>query len=405
MPVSERSPDVIIAGGGMVGAALGLALSDSLLHIRLAEARPLHLIEQPDNLERASLIAEGSSRFLQTLGTDIGRIGTPVKRMRVWDDDHFGGIQLDAEEVGAAQLGFIVENRQLEQALHRLLAGRSNVALAYGARLQSPQPWGDEIGVDDGDQHWRTRLLAIAEGRESGLRQALGIPTLRSNYEQQGIIATVWTERPHGNTAFQRFLPTGPIAMLPFSPAPDGSPRCSLVWSARDSRARGLMALEDEAFLRELQLAFGPVLGRLYRIGPRAAFPLSALHARSYINERSVLLGDSAHGVHPLAGLGVNLGLRDAECLSGLVREAARRGEDWGRRELLRRYEVARRPDNLATLAATDSFHRLFSNRIAPLAWLRNAGMLAAQLTPPLKRVLIRQAMGLGGRHHLPEKA
>lgn len=395
MHYAEIQPDVVVAGGGMVGAALAAALGDTLLQTRLVELRRREQVGAADPLERASLIAEGSLRFLRGLGVPVDELGTPVQRMRVWDAERFGTIQLDAEEVGAAELGRIVENRKLEQALHRALAGRGNVQVHYGAQVRDPWFLEDEITVEVDGQRWHTRLLAIAEGRESALRRALGIPTLRSDYQQLGIIATVQVERPHQCVAYQRFLPSGPLALLPFAPAPDGGPRCSMVWSARAPVARTLMNLEDGQFLTRLNETFGPQLGRIHGIGPRAAFPLSALHADSYIGRRSVLLGDTAHGVHPLAGLGVNLGLRDAACLAELVKDAARRGDDWGERRLLRRYETQRRPDNLATLAATDGINRLFSNDIAPMAWLRDLGMLATQVALPVKRFLIRQAMGI----------
>lgn len=395
MAWNEDTTDLFIAGGGMVGASLAAALSASHLDIALAELRPRARIDDPDPLERVSLIAEGSVRFLQRIGVWPENFGTPVRKMWIWDADRFGNIAFDAEEIGATRLGVIVENRRLEQALHTFLGQCPRVAVQYGRGIDAVYNEPDGVTVMMEGAVRRTRLLAVAEGRDSRLRRAMGIGTLRSDYGQRGIIASVGIERPHNGVAYQRFLPSGPVALLPFSDAPDGSPRCSIVWSARQDLAQTLMALDDDAFLARLNTAFGPQLGRITAVGRRAAFPLGALHADSYIGHHSVLLGDTAHGVHPLAGLGVNLGLRDADCLAELVLEAAANGRDWGDRNCLRRYEAARRPDNLATLAFTDGLHRLFSNDFPPLAWLRDAGLLAVQVTPPVKRFFIRQAMGL----------
>lgn len=389
----EQDTDIIISGGGMVGAALALALSESGLRIDLVEQRSQAQVDMPDPLQRASFIVEGSLRFLQGLGLSLEALGTPVQRMRIWDADHFGSIGFDAEDIREARLGVIVENRRLEQCLHGALAGKANVHVHYQQQITQPDAFAGEMRCQLNGATWRCRLLAVAEGRESLLRQALHIPLQSVDYAQKAIIATVQVERPHQGVAYQRFLPSGPLALLPFSDSSDGQPRCSIVWSVAEGQADALMQLDDVAFIERLGLAFGPQLGRVTATGPRGMFPLSASYAKHYFTPQAVLLGDSAHGVHPLAGLGVNLGLRDAACLSGLI-QADLHG-NWSSLALLRDFERQRRPDNMAVFATTHSINRLFSNDLAPLAWLRDTGLLAVNAALPVKRWLLRQAMGL----------
>ncbi|MCL4527427.1 MAG: FAD-dependent monooxygenase [Gammaproteobacteria bacterium] len=388
--------DLVISGAGMVGASLALAAQQAGLRIAVFEKRSAAACAAADPFDRASLIATGSVRFLTSLGVDPASLGSAVERMRVWDAEDSGGIHLDAEEGGEELLGYIVENRRLEQALHTALE-EAGLYIRYGREITGAAPDGKAMYITDasGTQS-RGTLLAVAEGRQSPLRKALiQAPVFRESYGQDAITATVWMEKPHRHIAYQRFLSTGPLAVLPFADDADGRARASIVWSAKQSRARHLMALDDARFLRELHEAFGPQLGHFQEIGRRSSYPLSGLHSSRYIGERSVLLGDTAHGVHPLAGLGVNLGFRDAEQLMAAITTARQRHEDWGEPSVLRRYQSVRRPDNLVTVLACGALSHLFSNRSRGLARLRDLGMLGTGVISPVKRFLIRQAMGL----------
>ena len=388
--------DLVISGAGMVGASLALAAQQAGLRIAVFEKRSAAACAAADPFDRASLIATGSVRFLASLGVDPALLGTAVERMRVWDAEDSGGIHLDAEEGGEDLLGYIVENRRLEQALHTALE-EAGLYIHYGREIIGAAPDGKAMYITDASGiQSRGTLLAVAEGRQSPLRKALiHAPVFRESYGQDAITATVWIEKPHRHIAYQRFLSTGPLAVLPFSDDTDGGARASIVWSAKQARARHLMAMDDARFLRELHEAFGPQLGHFQEIGRRSSYPLSGLHSSRYIEERSVLLGDTAHGVHPLAGLGVNLGFRDAEQLMAAITTARQHHEDWGEASVLRRYQSVRRPDNLVTVLACGALSHLFSNRSRGLARLRDLGMLGTGVISPVKRFLIRQAMGL----------
>ncbi|MGE4530924.1 MAG: FAD-dependent monooxygenase [Acidithiobacillus sp.] len=388
--------DLIISGAGMVGASLALAANQAGLRVSLFEKRLESVCASADSFERASLVALGSQHFLDSLGISVARLGTVVERMRVWDAEGAGSIDLDAEEGGEVLLGHIVENRRLEQALHAALA-EAGVKIHYGAEITEAWADGQAMQITETQgQEFTGTLLAIAEGRHSALRkQLIQAPVFQESYGQDAITATVWMEKPHRHIAYQRFLASGPLALLPFSNDPEGHPRASMVWSAKHPVARKLMALNDQSFLAELYRVFGPQLGHFTKIGRRGNYPLSGMHSSRYIAERCAVLGDSAHGVHPLAGLGVNLGFRDAEALTQIIRSAQAQHQDWGSTAALRRYQSLRRPDNLVNVLTCGALSHLFSNRSRSLARLRDIGMLGAGMLPQVKRFLIRQAMGL----------
>ena len=390
--------DLMVSGAGLVGASLALAAHQTGLRVAVFEKRSAAACAAPDPFERASLITLGSQRFLDRLGLDVSTLGSAVERMQVWDAEGPGSIRLDAAEGDADHLGHIVENRRLEQIL-RMALEKTGLRIHYDREITSACADSRAMHlIDTSGTEFHGTLLAIAEGRQSSLRNTLiQAPMFRENYGQDAITATVWIEKPHRHTAYQRFLPTGPLAVLPFSGDADGKARASIVWSAKHARARHLMALDDAQFLHQLHQAFGPQLGHFHRIGRRSSYPLSGLHSSRYIGARSVLAGDTAHGVHPLAGLGVNLGFRDAEQLMKVIATARQRHEDWGEAHVLRRYQSARRPDNLVTVLTCGALSHLFSNRSRGLARLRDLGMLGTGMIAPVKRFLIRQAMGLQG--------
>ena len=237
--------------------------------------------------------------------------------------------------------------------------------------------------------------MVAADGRASPLREAAGIAVTRMPYDQTGIVCAIGHERPHDGTALEHFLPAGPFAQLPMAPGEVAPNLSAIVWTERTPTARQVLALDDAAFEREVARRLGPHLGAIRLCGRRWSYPLGAMHAHRYFDARLVLVGDAAHGIHPIAGQGLNLGIRDVEALAKLLIAAVATGEDPGSPALLRRYQVLRRPDNLAMLAATDGLDRLFSTDSRALRLVRGMGLAAVHRMPPLKRAFMRQAMGV----------
>jgi 2-octaprenylphenol hydroxylase len=396
MNAPELSFDLLIVGGGMVGAALACACTGKGLSIAVVEAREPQRDWPAGEVDlRVSALSRASQRILARLGAwgRIEALGASVYReMHVWDAVGRGVIHFDSAALGEPDLGHIVENRVTQLALwERLEAADDVTLLCPGAvkDLELTEQAAVLVLLDGRRIH--ARLLVGADGRDSRVRDRAGIATRGWLYDQEAIVANVEVAEWHRETAWQRFLPTGPLAFLPLA---DG--RCSIVWSVTESRARELMDLDEPAFRGELEEAFERRLGAIGAIGPRAAFPLRLQHAEHYVKPRLALIGDAAHAVHPLAGQGVNLGFLDAASLAAALDEALARGRDIGGLWALRRYERARRGENLLMLGAMDAFKRLFSNRNLPLAALRSAGLRAADRLAPLKQLFMRHALGLG---------
>lgn len=389
----EFDADVVVIGGGMVGLALACGLGQAGMRVTVVEremARPRRSLGRDC---RVSAIVAGTVEMLRGLGAwrRLEHEACAIESMRVWDDQRDGGIRFEAGEAGLDALGFIVENSVLAGALRETLEELPSAELLCPASVADVR-WrasAAEVELDDGER-LRTPLVVGADGGRSWLRARAGIPVWSHRFGQQGIVATVRPAMPHRGRAFQRFLPTGPLAFLPLT-----GDLCSIVWSAEDGEAARLMALDDARFLEELQRAFGPVLGPLLEAGERAAFPLRSQLARHVARPRLALVGDAAHQIHPLAGLGVNLGIRDAMVLAQEVADARRFGEDWGGMPVLERYMRGRMPDVLAVLGGMEGFHHLFTSRVPGVGWLRNAGMRLAGNAGPLKEMLMRRAMGL----------
>lgn len=392
---SAAEQDIVIIGGGMVGAALACAAAQRGLRIAVIDGQPPQRTwpeDQPDL--RVSALSRASQRILERLGAwpRIVELGvSPYREMVVWDALGKAEIRFDSADLGQPDLGHIVENRVTRLALWEQLEAADNVTLHSPASVQmlAIDAAAGTVRLDD-SQVLRAKLVVGADGRESLVRETLGISVDAHEYDQQAIVANVEVGYWHRETAWQRFLPTGPLAFLPLA---DG--RCSIVWSAEQRRASELLNLDDAAFLAELEEAFQQRLGPILSSGPRAAFPLRRQHAQEYVRPRAALIGDAAHTVHPLAGQGVNLGFLDAAALIDALDHALARKRDIGSLSTLRRYERARRGDNAAMLTAMDLFKRIFSNRVPPLVAGRNLGLVAANRIPPLKHLFMRQALGL----------
>lgn len=398
--------DVVIVGGGMVGAACALALVDGLVRARLSVTlveprKPESVVDDEKWDLRVSALSRASERILRNLNAwnaiNSARV-CDYQAMTVWDAGGSGRVHFDAADIGEPCLGHIVENRRVQAALWQQLEQHPDIQV-QAARVTAVDCSMDNASVTlDSGRTVTSRLLVVADGAQSPTRKLLGIGVDAASYAQQGIVAVVTPEKRHGDVARQRFLATGPLALLPLA---DG--RISIVWSADDAEAERLLALDDAEFLAELTHASEQVMGKFTAVSKRAAFPLRRQHAERYTGLRHVLVGDAAHVVHPLAGQGANLGFLDAATLAQVITDAEQQERDIGSQRILRRYERARRGDNLATLWAMDGFKRLFSNDSRFLATLRNTGFAVFDRTPPLKEAAMKKAMGLTGE--LPELA
>ena len=313
--------------------------------------------------------------------------------MTVWDAEGTGRIDFDAQEVAAPSLGSIVENRVIVAALAQRVAQLPRVELRAPARLAdlAIDDVAAELTLDDG-RRLRSALVVAADGALSPTRERLRLRTREWDYHHRAIVTTAAFERPHEHTAWQRFLPTGPLALLPLASVDDRL--CSIVWSIDEDQADALLDLDDAAFASALADASEHALGAVTACAPRRAFPLRQRHAVDYVLPRAALVGDAAHSIHPLAGQGINLGLADVAVLAAEIEKAASRALDVGRIDVLRRYQRQRKADNLRMMAAMDGFKRLFEQDALPLRWLRNTGMRGVAALPGLKRRIIREAMG-----------
>jgi 2-octaprenylphenol hydroxylase len=384
--------DVAVVGGGMVGAALAALLADGGLEVAVVEARP----PQPPGAEidlRVSAIAPASRALLARLGAwpELAAGACAYRAMEVWDATGSGRTRFAAGEAGVPELGHIVENRAIQHALWQRLTGRAQVHRLCPARVAGLLRGREtaQLELDDG-RLVEARLLVGADGAASRVRAWVGLESVGWGYGQKTLVGNLRTAEPHRATCWQRFLPTGPVAFLPLA---DG--RCSLAWHATTALADHLLGLDDAGFRAELEVASGGVLGAIVELGPRGAFPLRLQHALHYVRPRVALVGDAAHAIHPLAGQGVNLGFRDVVALGRVVLDAVAAGADPGDVGWLNRYERARLPDNGAMLLALDAFKKGFGSRAVPLRWARNLGLDAADRAGPLKRAVIRRAMGL----------
>jgi len=388
----KKSYDVVIAGGSMVGATLATALGDSGLQVAVIEPQGLEPVMDTPDL-RVSAITLASQTVFENLDVwDSMRRqrATPVERMRVWEGQ--SELTYDSADIGEPCLNWIVENRVMVNALVSRLQQYSNIEYMNPAHLTSVEFDADRVRLTlDRGQVLSARLLVGADGAESAVRQAADIDWRRHDLEQSALVARIRTEHPHEHTAYQHFLPSGPLALLPL----DDPYTVSMVWSADRPRARELAAMDDSAFDLELQQAFGSQLGALQAASPRVSFPLALGFADAYTRERVALIGDAAHTVHPLAGQGVNLGILDAVSLAEVLRAVA--GRDIGQHRLLRRYERARKGADLGMQLVTGGFRYLFGSEWLPARALRQTGLSLTERLPPLKNAIMRQASGLTG--------
>ncbi|MEW8690894.1 MAG: 2-octaprenyl-6-methoxyphenyl hydroxylase [Candidatus Thiodiazotropha endolucinida] len=391
--------DLLIVGGGMVGASLAHAVSGQGLRIGVIEAWPFDSSAQPSFDDRVLALSWGSRIILQAMGVwdDIQVAAEPILNIHISDRGHFGFTRLNHLDEGVEALGYVVTARALGQALLPDLVNHDAIKMICPARLKSfavsDRDVEVRIGQDDGEQVLNTRLLVAADGGDSLVRQFLSIPLKEKSYGQTAIIANLRAEQAHQGIAYERFTNTGPLALLPMR-----DDRLSMVWTAKDDQVAELMALRDEAFLLRLQDRFGYRLGRLSELGKRVAYPLRLRQAVEQVSSRVALIGNAAHAIHPVTGQGFNLGLRDVAVLADLVSDAAQRGQDPGDIELLKEYENWRKKDQNSVAMITDSLARFFANPFGPLRLVRNLGMVGLDVVPSMKHLVARQFMGLNGR-------
>ena len=396
--------DVAIVGGGMVGATLAVALAPLNLRVALIEAIPHNAAAQPSFDERTTALSNGSRRILEAIGvwSALDAAATPIAKIHVSDQGRFGFARIDAREQGLKAMGYVVANRALGSALWSRLSSQETkvfcpavlsglTANDEAVKIEFAES-GAKIAID-------AKLIVAADGAQSVVRSAFGVAAEVRDYGQTAVITTVLPQRFHDNVAYERFTPEGPLALLPL----DGG-RCTLVLTLAKDAAHSALAWSDQEFLAEVQRRFGFRLGRFLKVGRRVPYPLSLTQSERTSAPRCVIIGNAAQGLHPVAGMGFNLGLRDVASLAELIAENAlgdadaRKYADPGNAQLLREYDAWRRADRGGVIAFTDGLVRMFSNPSSMVARVRNLGLLAFDLLPPAKSALSRLSTGGGGR-------
>ena len=395
--MSQPNYDLLVIGGGLTGLALACAAAGEGLRVLVVERARLASTVAPPFDGRVTAIAPGSRRLLEAIGVwpALERDAQPIRDIEVGERHSPLRVHYDHRDVGNEPLGHIVENRLIRMALLKraeALAGDSLVLAAPDTVRRLDRRAGVATAHLESGTVAQAALCAVAEGRGSLTRDAAGIGATRWDYGQTGIVATIGHALPHDGLAIERFFPSGPFAILPMT----GS-RSSIVWAAHNDLARDLIGLDDAEFMEELAERFGDQLGDLELVGPRWNYPLSMVQAERYTEERLVLVGDAARAIHPIAGQGWNLALRDVAALAELVIDTDRLGLDLGSSVVLARYERWRRFDSLALIAITDGLNRLFGNDLLPVRVARELGLGLVERVAPLKGFFMRHAMGLIG--------
>ena len=386
--------DIAIVGAGMVGLALARSLKEADLSVILIDTTPIAkpLSEQPEL--RVSAINAANKQVLEQLGVwqhlDQQRLSA-YTQMQVWDQDSFGRIQFSSEEMGTSELGHIIENQSLVNALHHQVSQQPNVQMlpsTHIAKVLTGQA--ETMLMLDTDEVVSCRLLVGADGANSAIRKYANFPLTFKDYGHTAIVATIKTAAPHGKVARQVFTPTGPLALLPLSD-PD---LCSIVWSQNSQQADELLALSNSDFAKALQVAIEGDVGEIAVESARMHFPLTMRYARQWLSDGLVIIGDAAHTIHPLAGQGANLGLQDAFALADSLQKLAAEQAAFHQARQLRAFERARKSEAVKMIAAMESFKQLFGGSHPLKKLIRGVGMCTADAIPAIKQRFITQAMG-----------
>ncbi|MCH2546900.1 MAG: 2-octaprenyl-6-methoxyphenyl hydroxylase [Alphaproteobacteria bacterium] len=387
--------DVVIVGGGMVGMAAAVALATAGIHSAVIERipHPAQLNSQFDG--RTAAISLGTKRLMDSIGAweFMAPHAQPINDIRVVDGDSSLFLHYDHREVGNEPFGWIIENRIIREALFKRGDTLKEISIfaPHSAEDITITPSSAQVTLDDG-QILQAPLLIAADGKFSAVRKKIGIATTTIPYNQTALVCTIAHSEPHNGLALERFLPIGPFAVLPMQ-----HNRSSLVWTESADSAAAMLQLNDEDFAAEITRRVGSYLGEISLAGPRFSYPLTLVHAEHYTTHRAALVGDAAHGIHPIAGQGVNLGFRDVAALTEILCDAKRLGGDIGFETTLAAYNRWRALDAFAMVSVTDGLTRLFSNNIVPLRIARRLGLGAVGKMPPVKRFFMRHAMGLEG--------
>lgn len=392
----SRTVDVAIVGGGMVGSSLAVTLLPLGLKVALIEATPLESGGQPSFDERSTALSNGSRNVLTGIGLwpRIAEAVTPIRRIHVSDRGRFGFARIEAAEQGVEALGYVLPNRVLGAALWERLKEHGAFELLCPATVEHVETGTDSAQVLlKGGEALAAKLVVAADGAQSIVRRALGISASRRDYGQTAVVTLVATDRFHDYTAYERFTPAGPIAILPF-----GQDRCAVIWTLAPEAAQSVLELPDDEFLRALQAAFGFRLGRFTRVGRRGAYPLALTQAEERVRPRCAIIGNAAQGLHPIAGQGFNLGLRDVATLAEAIADTVRSNGDPGGEAMLQRYDSWRRHDRRGIVAFTDGLVRIFGSPRPTVRAARNLGLLLFDLMPPAKSALSRLSLGFAGR-------
>lgn len=402
--------DILIAGGGMIGTSLGLALAPLRLRVGIVEAVARNAAQQPSFDDRSTALSRSSQRTFEAMGLwpEIVAAATPIKHIHVSDRGHFGFSHIDAAEQKVEALGYVVINRVLGQVLQSALARVDGLEFICPARISAVSARDEEViaTVEEagGQRQLTCRLLVAADGANSTVRDMIGISASRVDYDQWAVVGNVLPEKAPDNRAFERFTATGPIAMLPIA-----DNRAAFVWNMPPAIAQELLALDDDEFIARLQETFGYRLGRFSKVGKRAAYPLALTKTNGLIAKRSVVIGNAAHGLHPVAAQGFNLGMRDVaalcDCIYDVIvdpqttHDSAQVGPpDPGSTTILENYASWRRGDQKKLVYITDGIVRLFGDQRRSVRVLRDLGMLGFDMIPGVRKTFAKHTMGLAGR-------
>jgi len=398
---SPNRYDVIIVGGGLVGASLACAVAPLGLRLALIEAVAFRAASQPSYDDRTLALSASSCRILESIGVwpALQQSATAIREIHVRELDRPGHVVMDPADLGLDRFGHVVEARAFGAAMAAALPRVEHLDFLCPASVEAIEVGDDSVVVAyrDADRTARIEgtLLVGADGAQSFVRDALGIETERHDYGQTAVICNMTPQEHHRGRAFELFTPTGPFAVMPHVEG-----RCGLIWCVESAQAQGMLDLSDTEFLQRAQARFGDHLGAFLKIGKRSSYPLRLVRARRDIVPRAVILGNAAHAIHPIGAQGFNLGLRDVAVLAEVLADAVRRGTSGaiGDLEVLRRYSQWRAPDQQGTIAYSDGLARMFSNPSPVAAAARTAGLLAHAFIPPLRRQLAVRVMGFRGR-------
>lgn len=413
MMSDESEFDITIVGGGLVGISLACALGQlkPAPKVALIEAHDYSSLPPPGFDSRTVALSFSSKQIFDALNlwSSMKEHVTPIKTIHISDRGHPGMTKLHAQEQAVDALGYVVESRALGETLFAAMREASHITMFAPARvteldveetiasLELDIDYGD-IDMDDGAKTITSKLIVAADGTDSFVRQHLNISQRVWDYKQSAVIANVATSKPHNNIAYERFTDSGPMALLPLASFEADANRYGLVWTVPTVNTDQVLEMDDEAFAKALAERFGRRVGEFVRVGKRTAYPLGLTHVAEHIRHRLAFIGNAAHTLHPVAGQGFNLGLRDVAALVEVIKHARSNGSDIGDLNTLREYAQWRSKDHTTTMAFTDALVRIFSNNFGPLVVARNAGLVAMEMFAPLRKRLTRHAMGYIGK-------